>query len=198
MEFADWATLTATQLAQLFCVGLQFDLLVGLIALMPQNVFIAAHSNSSIEHPASKWSLYSGLAGTVTVVLLVCLLDVAFFREFKARLNVQQLAISGHTDAAILDRIQSFPIVALMFLTGLVAVAFSVYLRKRAIGRLTLPLSFAHRTVTFFVIVAMLIVLGRITNIEDMHISNDPVVNECSGNGLYTFVHDLWQRCNPG
>lgn len=196
MVFADLTELSIGQVGQLFYVGFQFDLLVGLIVLMPQITLIAAHNNFTMEYQGSKLALLSGLFGTLLGVSFICLADVLCFVECKARLNMGELITSGQIDATLMGVWQDYPVVPLALFTGAIATAVFLVMRRRAHERLGLPFSLLRRTTAFIVAVAMIVALGRTTGVEHMHVTNDEIANQCSGNGIYTFCHDLWNHCN--
>lgn len=194
--FADLNDLSFEQLWRLFFVGLRFDLLVALIVLLPQITFITAHNNKSMGHRGSKLSLLLGVFGTIGFASFYCLAEILFFVDSKARLNWGELDSPVNVDAGFARVWHTYPVVPLTLLTGAIAIGLFLFMRKHANERLQLPLSWPRRTAAFCVAVSLIIALGLTTDMESMHVTDNHVANQCSGNGVFTMFHGAWQRCS--
>jgi len=193
---ADLSDLSFGQFGQLFFVGFRFDLLVALIVLLPQVTFIAAQNDRSMRQQSSKLSLLVGLFGTIMFASVICLAEILFFVESRTRLNLGEITTPDNFDMVLVRMWRTYPVGLLTFATGSIAVGLFLFMRKRASEYLQLPFSWPRRAAAFGVVLSSIIALGMITDMQSMQITGNQVADQCSGNGVFTFCHDLWERCS--
>lgn len=192
ISYGDLAKLTVQQATQLFLTGLQFDLLVALCFITPQLTHLTFLPGKRLITKTSR--LLLDLTWFVAFVFLPFLViaEYVFFEEFQSRLNYLAFEYIVYPREVCCNIWESYPILELLVLVSAMGTGLFVLLRKRFHAQIESPLPFRRRIGFFAAVLAGIMVLWSVTSAESRQISRDRVVNECSWNGLYSFVYYAW------
>ena len=190
--FVGWHALSAGQTARVFLVGLRFDLLVGLLLLLPLSLHMAVYGNHRVVGRLSRTGIGAALVLTFLLVLFLCCCEFFFFAEFNSRLNYIAFEYLIYPTEVFGNVWQSYPVGPL--LAGIAAGAAGIYFvfRRRIAPRLQVELSRGRRYGLLAANAVIVAGLGLTTGMQRMEISENRVANECSGNGLYTLLYYAW------
>jgi phosphoglycerol transferase MdoB-like AlkP superfamily enzyme len=171
--------------------GVLFDALVGLYAVLPLGLLLTLL-------PA-RWLRARFTRGFVSVVSFLYLfgllyLGVAegvFFAEFSSRFNyvaVDYLITPREVFANIRD---TYPVVPVLTACALGALALFAWLRRYFVAGLSANLGWRQRGRFALAYVLPLTVGAAAVNITSVTVSDNRVLNEIAGNGIYSFFHAL-------
>jgi phosphoglycerol transferase MdoB-like AlkP superfamily enzyme len=183
---------SAGQAAHVFFVGFRFDLLVGLLLLLPLSLHMAVYGNRRVLGRLSRLGIHAALLVMLLIVVFVCCAEFLFFDEFKSRLNYIAFEYLAYPTEVFGNIWQSYPVVPL--LGGVAAAAVGIYLllRRRIMPRLQVELSGRRRFALLGCNLAAIAGLWFTTGMGRMEVCENRVANECSGNGLYTVAYYGW------
>ena len=180
------------ELARVMWIGLRFDLLTAGIFVLP----LAAHLtfvgdrwiNSRISRVLLEFEWFVGLV----FLPLMCVIEVIFFEEFETRLNYIAFEYLVYPTEVCCNIWQSYPVVPLFSAVAAFAVGLHWMIRRRYLPLLASPSSPLRRYGLFAALLAGIPGLWLTVDWSHTQISEDRVANECSGNGLYSFVYYAW------
>lgn len=191
-NYADFHKLTFSQGLSVFLVGLQYDVLVSLCFIIPQLTHFTFSSNRKISGRLSRFVL--DLTWIIAFLFLpfICIAEFIFFDEFQSRLNYIAFEYIVYPTEVCCNIWESYPLVELLVVVGLMGGSCWFLLRKPFHERAARSMSFRRRFTFFASCLASIILLWSATSAESRQVSRDRVANECSWNGLYSFVYYAW------
>lgn len=171
--------------------GVLFDGLVGLYASLPLGLFLTL--------TPARWLNSRFTRRFVSVVSLLYLFGIlylgvaegVFFAEFSSRFNyvaVDYLVSPREVFANIRD---TYPVVPVLAGCALGAAGLFVWLRRYFLAGLSVKPSWRQRGRFALACTLPLIAGAAALNINSASVSDNRVLNEISGNGLYSFFHAL-------
>lgn len=190
--FADTSSLGPGQWLQTFWVGFRFDLLVAMVFQLPQVIHMTITGNMKVIGRFSRFQIHAGLFVTFAAMLFVLSAEYCFFEEFDSRLNYIAFEYLVYPTEVLTNIWQSYPLVPI--LAAVAALAGLLYWPMRGMTRrsLAVPLPLARRLGWLGGWVAVAAVLWLTTGLSSMAVSPNRVVNQCAGNGVWTFVQNAW------
>lgn len=192
LTFADTSQLTLAQWVDTFFVGLRFDVMVAMLFQLPQMLHMTLHSNRKVDGLMSRFSIHAGLVVTFAVMLFVLASEYCFFAEFDSRFNYIAFEYLVYPTEVLTNIWESYPL--LPILAGIAVVSTLIYLPLRKLTRVSLwiPLPWPRRYAMLGVWVLLIGCLWLTTGRASMKVTDNRVVNQCSGNGAWTFVENAW------
>ena len=175
-----------------FGVGFAFDLLVAMVVQLPQVLHMTLHGDRRVNGRLSRAQVHGGLIVTFAGMLFVLAAEYCFFEEFDSRLNYIAFEYLIYPTEVVTNIWESYPL--LPILAGIGVAAVLIYLPMRGMTRRALadPTRADVRWLWltgWCVGIAMLwLSLGR----SAMQVSENRVVNQIAGNGVWTFVENAW------
>ncbi|MCR9233655.1 MAG: LTA synthase family protein [bacterium] len=192
MAYADLQKLTLFQGLSVFLVGLQFDVLVSLCFIIPQLTHFTFVPNRRVSGRINQ-SLFD-LTWIIAFLFLpfICIAEFVFFEEFQSRLNYIAFEYIVYPREVCCNIWESYPIIELLTVVGLFSGCCWFLLRNHFQKQISTPLPFRRRLGFFATVLTAIALLWTSTSAESRQVSRDRVANECSWNGLYSFVYYAW------
>ncbi|MBI3461912.1 MAG: sulfatase-like hydrolase/transferase [Planctomycetes bacterium] len=190
--FADLRSLTSGQLASVLFVGLRFDLMVGLIVLLPLIMSLTLVTNRGACGAPSRVFVHLSLVITSFAMVFLCCAEFVFFDEFSSRLNYIAFEYLIYPTEVFGSIWQSYPVVPLF--AGVCGVATVLYMVLRGCAGTLLQVSLPWPR-RFALLAGSLSAIGGLWSTTDMRsieVSSNRTANECAGNGLYNLMYYAW------
>lgn len=179
-------------LARILFVGLRFDVMAALVFVLPQAMHMTFVSDRLAAGRLSRCLLVMEWIIGFTVLPFLCVCEFLFFEEFQSRLNYIAFEYLVYPHEVFGNIWESYPVVPLLAGIAAVAIALLVPLWRWTRPALEVPLPWRRRCGLLFGLLGTFAVLWLTTGMKSMTVSDNRVANECSGNGLYTFVSNAW------
>ncbi|EDL61917.1 LTA synthase family protein [Gimesia maris] len=183
---------TIWQELQLLFVGLQYDVLVALCFVFPQLIHITFLSERRLKGRINH--LLLDLTWIIAFLFLpfFCITEYVFFDEFQSRLNYIAFEYIVYPTEVCCNIWESYPLIELLALVVLCGISCWILLRKNFHAQVATSMPWQKRYGIFFSCLAAIAILWSSTSAESRQVSRDRIVNECSWNGLYSFVYYAW------
>ena len=175
-----------------FLIGLRFDILVALGYVLLQVCHITFVSSRQITSRGSRWLLDAAWLIGYVLLVAACAAEYIFFDEFESRFNYIAFEYFVYPTEVCCNIWQSYPVVSI--LTGVLAACGSVWLilRRPFLKQVAIPVPWRRRYGFLGAVLVAIAVLAATTRPGTTSISSNRLVNECAGNGFYTFVYHAW------
>lgn len=193
--YADDAALTFGRLMRFFGVGLRFDAVVAVILVLPQTMHLTFFTNSAVTGRLSRWMLLCEWSIAFAFVPFVCVAEGLFFDEFQSRFNYIAFEYLVYPHEVFGNIWETYPVIPLLAAVGVTTGLLVFLARRLTFSTLAVPLSWRRRVGMLGVVVALAAGLFGTSSVAGMQLSQHRVVNQCAGNGVYTFVYYAW-TCN--
>ncbi len=174
---------------QLLWVGFRFDLLVGLCLVLWQTAHVALVPSGRLTGPASRLLFELEWFSALVLLPLLCIVEVLFFQEFESRLNYiafEYLVYPTEVACNIWESYAVVPYLAAVF--GFAVVSYAL-VRRRLLSFLRPRMDWKRRWLVLASVVGTAVGLWATTGMESREFSQNRLVVECAGNGLYNFVY---------
>lgn len=192
VSYVDLVKLSLWQGLSLFFVGFQFDVLVALCFIVPQLLHITFVSNQRIAGRASRWLLDTTWIIAFLFLPFLCIAEFIFFDEFQSRLNYIAFEYIVYPTEVCCNIWQSYPLIELLATVGLCGGILWFLLRKHFHKRIATPMPWKRRYGFLLACLTGIVILWTTTGAESRQVSRNRVANECTWNGLYSFVYYAW------
>ena len=179
-------------IARALTVGLRFDALVVLVLVLPQTLHLTLFSNRRVQGKLSRLMLLCEWSIAFTFVLFVCISEFLFFDEFQSRFNYIAFEYLVYPHEVFGNIWETYPVGWLLALLAAVATGLVLFSRRQTFSSLTVGLSWRRGLAALTGIAGAAALLFSTSSMASMHVSKNRVVNECSGNGVYTFLYYAW------
>ena len=190
--YVDWNSVATHELIQLSIIGLRFDLLVTFLYVMPQIIRHTFFYKTPSVSRLNRTFLHFEILFTVLFIPFLCVAEFLFFDEFQSRLNYIAFEYLVYPHEVFGNIWESYPIVLLFFGIFITAGSLFVIIRKRAQNVVDIPIPKSRRYGIFFMVVFTISILWSTISMSSTKYSQNRIVNQCSGNGLYSFVFYAW------
>jgi len=192
VTYADLEKLSLWQGLSLFFVGIQFDVLVALCLIVPQLLHITVVSNRKVKGKTSRLLLDAAWIIAFLFLPFLCIAEFIFFDEFQSRLNYIAFEYIVYPTEVCCNIWQSYPLIELLATVSLLGGSLWFLLRKHFHQKIATPMSWKRRYGFLVACLTSIMVLWATTSAESRQVSRDRVANECTWNGLYSFVYYAW------
>ncbi|MEK6551128.1 MAG: LTA synthase family protein [Pseudomonadota bacterium] len=171
--------------------GLLVDTVVGLYACLPLALFLSILPARWLDSRAARV-----LVSVITCLFLFGLLyllvaEVVFFHEFNSRFNNVAVDYLIHPKEVFVNIRDTYPVKTVLTLTVFTAAALFALLRRYFLRGLSAPLTWRPRAQLALFYLVPLLTGAAALNINSTHISDNRILNEIAGNGVYSFFHAL-------
>jgi len=192
VTYADFEKLSLWHGLSLFFVGMRFDVLVALCLVVPQLVHITVVSNRRIIGKTSRLFLDAAWGIAFLFLPFLCMAEFMFFDEFQSRLNYIAFEYIVYPTEVCCNIWQSYPLIDLIAIVGACGGSLWFLLRKHFHKRIATPMPWKRRYGILVSCLAGIMILWSTIGADSRQISRDRVANECTWNGLYSFVYYAW------
>ncbi|MCA9113804.1 MAG: sulfatase-like hydrolase/transferase [Planctomycetaceae bacterium] len=190
--FISTGDIALTTYCRMLITGLRFDLLAGLCFGLPQALATGLLSDSMAARPVVRRMFEATwLTGFLFLPLLV-VCEWLFFEEFDSRLNYIAFEYLVYPTEICCNVWESYPVIELLTGVSLIGGALFALFRNQFHMALATPLTRRNRLGGLAVYLLATAGLGATTSMASAEVSQDRVINECAGNGLYSFVYYAW------
>lgn len=171
--------------------GFIMDVMVGLYVCLPFALFLSLLPGRWLDSRTTR-----GLVSVVTCLFLFGLLyllvaEVVFFHEFNSRFNNVAVDYLIHPKEVFVNIRDTYPVKTVLTLTAAGAAVLFYLLRGWFLRGLSAPLGWRPRAQLALFYLAPLLTGAMALNINSTHVSDNRILNEIAGNGIYSFVHAL-------
>ncbi|MDA0833502.1 MAG: LTA synthase family protein [Planctomycetota bacterium] len=188
-EVDEW---TIETLAEVFWLGLRFDLLVAFCLVLWQAWHVAIVPQSRLLRPISRICLECEWIIISLFLPLLCLVEWIFFDEFQSRLNYIAIEYLVYPTEVCCNIWESYAVVPWCTAILLLGGTTYYFVRRPLLAMMAQPASTPHRWGITAGILAAIAGLWSTTDMDHRDVSNDRVAVECSNNGLYSLVYYAW------
>lgn len=171
--------------------GFIMDLMIGLYVCLPFALFLSLLPRRWLDSRAARV-----LVSVVTYLFLFGLLyllvaEVVFFHEFNSRFNNVAVDYLIHPKEVFVNIRDTYPVKTVLTITAAGAAGLLYLLRGYFLRGLSAPLTWRPRAELALFYLAPLLTGAIALNINSTHVSDNRILNEIAGNGVYSFFHAL-------
>ncbi|QDV48391.1 LTA synthase family protein [Gimesia fumaroli] len=192
VTYANFDKLSFGDSLSLFSVGLQFDVLVALCFVVPQLFHITIFSNRRVRGKTSRLLLDGAWIIAFLFLPFICIAEFIFFDEFQSRLNYIAFEYIVYPTEVCCNIWESYPLIDLIAIVGACGGSLWFLLRKNFHKRIATPMPWKRRYGFLVSCLTGIMILWSTIGADSRQISRDRVANECTWNGLYSFVYYAW------
>ncbi|MEZ6044071.1 MAG: sulfatase-like hydrolase/transferase [Planctomycetaceae bacterium] len=192
ITMADLGKLSVLEFIQVFLTGFRFDLFTLLCFGLPQIIQFSLWPESRINSKMSRVLIEAEWLITFFFLPLLCVAEFLFFDEFQSRLNYIAFEYLVYPTEVCCNIWESYPLIDLILIIGLVGFLPWLVTRRYFNRLLTKPLPVKRRFAFLSCCLTLLGLLWFTTSSNSPHFTKDRVTNECSWNGMYSFVYYAW------
>ncbi|WP_228372314.1 LTA synthase family protein [Chryseobacterium gregarium] len=173
-----------------FLTGFIFDSIMGLLYLSIYGIYLFLLPKRFIGSMLDKAITYIYFSLLFIVIYFSLLAEIPFWDEFGVRFNFIAVDYLIYTFEVVENINQSYPLpLIIAILLGLVVFTFFALIRFKVFYRtFTDKISFAKRSLYFFPVLIVTVLLGILLKNKQADFSNNLVINELGKNGAYSFI----------
>ncbi len=175
--------------AQALLSGVIFDAFVALCLALLYSLFLLIFPNRWIRTKIGRWLTFAGLFVFTYGSLYLIALESFFFDEFSSRLNYVAVDYLLYPHEVFVNIWETYPVLTVLLVDLALSVGLLWLLRRRISQALAAVSSVGQRARTALGLLAICGVMYFSLNIDSSRISDNRVLNEIAGNGLYNFFH---------
>lgn len=190
--YVDAGTMTPVELLHLFVAGFRFDLLVGLIFLLPQILHMSICPDARVRGRISRVAIHGGLLVTFGFALFLAPAEFLFFDEFSSRFNSIAFEYLIYPTEVVTNIRESYPVWTIFAIVSALSLGLWLPQRRHIDALLEVPLSGRRRFALAGAAVMTIGLLSLTTGIETQRVSANRVANEAAGSGLFSFFYYAW------
>lgn len=187
----DWSFFN---LLKIFSIGLFFDLAVAFYAFIPLVIYLWLVPFKWYRHRLNLILLSIYFFVVILTLSFNVVSEWVFWQEFSVRYNFIAVDYLVYTTEVIGNIRQSYPVNTILFILMLFALSISLYIKPRLWKSASDNIRFKGRSA--IAIPLLLIPVGSYFLIKHdwRDTSQNPYVNELSGNGMYDFGYAFWHN----
>ncbi len=184
------AELNLIYMVRAFLTGFIFDSIMGLLYLSIYGIYLFLLPKRFIGSMLDKAITYIYFSLLFIVIYFSLLAEIPFWDEFGVRFNFIAVDYLIYTFEVVENINQSYPLpLIIAILLGLVVFTFFALIRFKVFYRtFTDKISFAKRSLYFFPVLIVTVLLGILLKNKQADFSNNLVINELGKNGAYSFI----------
>ncbi len=184
------AELNLIYMVRAFLTGFIFDSIMGLLYLSIYGIYLFLLPKRFIGSMLDKAITYIYFSLLFIVIYFSLLAEIPFWDEFGVRFNFIAVDYLIYTFEVVENINQSYPLpLIIAILLGLVVFTFFALIRFKVFYRtFTDKISFAKRSLYFFPVLIVTVLLGLLLKNKQADFSNNLVINELGKNGAYSFI----------
>ena len=189
---AEVSNLSPLTLLNVLATGLRFDLLALLCFALPQILQFSLWPEGRLNNFISRIFIEGAWLSAFLFLPFLCVVEYLFFDEFQSRLNYIAFEYLVYPTEVCCNIWESYPLVDLFILIGLVGFLPWLVARRHFNRVLTTSLPFSRRLTFLGGCLSTILALWFTTDSSSLHHTEDRVTNECSWNGMYSFIYYAW------
>lgn len=170
-------------------MGTVFDLLVALAATLPFLTLLLVTPDSWIRSKVGRGLIFVAYYVLFYAVLYLGVTEFYFFDEYNSRFNYVAVDYLIYPHEVFVNLWDTYPVLQALLAVGLIS-AVTLYLLRGKIGRMLSAPSPWRKRLYLWLGQAVLVALGfSVLTINSQRLSANRVLNEITGNGLYSFFY---------
>ncbi|MCA9041195.1 MAG: sulfatase-like hydrolase/transferase [Planctomycetaceae bacterium] len=189
---ANFDQLSLSEILRVFETGFRFDLLTLLCFGLPQILQFSLWPEGRLTNFLSRIFIESAWLIAFVLLPFLCVAEYLFFDEFQSRLNYIAFEYLVYPTEVCCNIWESYPLVDLLIMISLVGVLPWLIARRYFHQLLTISVPVSRRFGFLGGCLSLIAVLWFTTDSNSPHFTKDRVTNECSWNGMYSFVYYAW------
>lgn len=186
--------LTFAHLAQVFGVGLAFDLASAAYFCVPLVLYLALLPDRLARWAPHRWLFGLVFAALCYVLVLVALSEWVFWDEFGTRFNFIAVDYLVYTHEVIGNIWESYPVGWLLALLVVPAALALWFVRKSLARGLNARSTVRGRFAGAVLLLAAPLLVFRFVSTDAKDLSENVQANELAGNGIYEFFAANWNN----
>lgn len=185
---------TPATLAQVFFVGLGFDLAAAAYFIVPMVLWLALLPDRIARSRAHRWLFGLLFVATCYVLALVALSEWVFWDEFGTRFNFIAVDYLVYTHEVLGNIWESYPVGRLLASLLLPALAAFWLVRGRVARGFAAASGWRARWATAALLLALPLLVFRFVFTDMKDRADNTQANELAGNGIYEFFAANWNN----
>ncbi|QDU82420.1 Lipoteichoic acid synthase 1 [Polystyrenella longa] len=192
LTMAEPGSLSLSEFAHVFVTGVRFDLLAVLCFALPQIIQFSLWPESRLNSMLSRFFIETEWLIAFLFLPFLCVAEFLFFDEFQSRLNYIAFEYLVYPTEVCCNIWESYPLIDLLIAIGLVGILPWLVARRHFNRMLTMPLPTQRRLGFLGCCLTAITVLWFTTDSTSAQYTKNRITNECSWNGMYSFVYYAW------
>jgi len=190
--FSNPTELSLGEFGLVFLTGLRFDVFVTLCCAFPQMIFLSLIGNRQKLPRLLQIGLEIQWFSGYTMLISVVVAEWLFFAEFQTRLNYIAFEYLVYPKEVCCNIWESYQTGKLLTVVLIVGVAAYAVLRERYLRRIQDHMPARRRWSIVAATFCIILTMWLSTPMSSIHVTRSRTANECSGNGIYSFVYYAW------
>jgi len=169
--------------------GIVFDLYVALCFTLLYALFMLVFPRKWLRSVVGRWLTFAGLFVFIFGAIYLVVLELFFFAEFSSRLNYVAVDYLLYPHEVFVNLWDTYPVLTVLSIDLALSVAALWILRRMIRTALEDTGGFGSRAKPAIGLTLVCVALYFTLNIDTSRISDDRILNEIAGNGVYNFFH---------
>lgn len=169
--------------------GLAFDSFMAVTLAIPFVLFLVFMPSRWLAARATRWLVGGLFFAHLFALFYLCAAEIVFFGEFNSRFNYVAVDYLIYPKEVFVNIRDTYPIGWVLAADAVLSLGLFLFLRRRIDAALSMPAPWTRRA-RFTGWHAVPVMAGALAlNINVAQVSDNRVLNEIAGNGLYSFFH---------
>lgn len=182
----DWLSIPLALLS-----GLAFDGFIALCLAVPFALFLVLMPDRWLAAPRVRFAVGATYLLHIFALIYLCVAEVVFFEEFNSRFNFVAVDYLIHPREVAANIRDTYPVYRVLLADAVLSVVLFLWLRARVDRALRAPAPRWQRPRFGTLYSVPVLAGGFMLNINSAQISDNRVLNEIAGNGVYSFFQAL-------
>ncbi len=171
------------------CVGFIIDTFIALCLMFLYSLFLVVFPQKWFRFRFGRWLTFGGLFMFIYAALYLIVLELFFFAEFSSRLNYVAVDYLLYPHEVFVNIWETYPVPTVLLAVLALSVTAVWFLRRRVNQTLEVGSSLGRRVRTSLGLIAVSGVMYFSLSIDTSRVSDNRILNEIAGNGIYNFWH---------
>ncbi len=169
--------------------GVTFDVYVASGFALLYSLFLLVFPKRWLEAAFGRWLTFGGFFIFVYAAIYLIVLELFFFDEFSSRLNYVAVDYLVYPHEVFVNLWDTYPVGTVLLIDLILSVAIVWLSRRWILSALENVTSFGVRLRSSLALLALCGAFYLSFNIDTSRVSDNRVLNEIAGNGVYNFFH---------
>lgn len=184
-----WPDLARLPLA--FGAGFILDFVTGLYACLPLALFLTLMPRRRLRGRVTRYFVAGMSMLYLFGLLYLGVAEVVFFDEFNSRFNNVAVDYLVHPKEVFVNIRDTYPLKTVLAFTVTGALLLFYFLRRRFLDGLQQPVGWRPRAQLALAYLTPLLIAASAASNDVTRVSDNRILNEIAGNGVYAFGHAL-------
>ncbi len=169
--------------------GVTFDIYVASGFALLYSLFMLVFPKKWLQAALGRWLTFGGFFIFVYGAIYLIVVELFFFDEFSSRLNYVAVDYLVYPHEVFVNLWDTYPVGTVLIVDLILSVAVVWLSRRLIVSALENVASFGVRLRSSLALLAVCGAFYLLLNIDTSRVSDNRVLNEIAGNGVYNFFH---------